>query len=555
MSEQSLELQARWLELEKTRLLSSVNLVRQPDCSEEQLRIEEELIGLGAPPQDFHRDKTQFDPLAELPDLDDSQKSRLTFTIVGAGISGLCMAARLRQAGFDNFEILEKAPELGGVWHFNKYPGLACDVPAQYYSFSFFRNPNFSHLFAPGKEIQGYLEAFAREFDLLPHIALSSPVRSAVRTGDKWVITTSDGKVRKSDYLILANGFLNTPKRPEIEGLETFAGTVMHSMEIPRDLDYSGLRVGNIGTGSTTVQLVANIVDKVEKLSVFQRTPQWMAPFPNEATSAQRRDLLSRYPALTAGLYNMFKERSLVGLGDAVVNPNSPVHAATAAACQANLDTVADPVLREKLTPDYAPMCKRLVYSTEFYRAIQKDNCELVTEAIVRVEPEGVRTDDGRLHEVDLLILATGFDITGYGKSYSVEANGRSLADAWSDGVRSLNSIAVAGFPNLFMLGGAHATVGNFSIMACAEEQSGQIIRLLGEAAARDLRTIMPSADAEAAFVGEMASNLDNTVWVRGGCRSWYLNKNGGVDFWTRSIGDFVERMRTKPDLAQFDID
>lgn len=547
-------LQRRWLELERARLLSKISLEAHDPVGPEQLEVEEQLLAAGGEPQRWHTDQIAFDPLSHLPPLTQEQRDRFSFIIVGAGVSGLCMAARLRQAGFDNFEVLEKGPDLGGTWHYNTYPGLACDVPAQYYSFSFFRNPHYQHLFAKGAEIKGYLEGFAEQFRLTERLSLNARVTSARRLDGKWVVETADGKQRKADFLFLANGFLHTPKLPDIPGRESFVGLSMHSSRIPANFDFTGLRVGNIGTGSTTVQITAAAVGKAKSFAIFQRTPQWVFPFPNESYSERRRDLLARYPGLTAGLYAMFLNRSQTGLGEAVVTPDSPVHGLTAQACRANLETVADPELRAKLTPDYAPMCKRLVYSGDFYRAVQDPTCAVVTEGIERIEPDGVRTSDGVLHELDMLIYSTGYNINGYRDSYLIECDGRTLADAWSGGVRSLDSVAVAGFPNMFMLGGAHATVGNFSIMTCAEEQSGHIVRLLGELVASGAGEIRARPEAEEQFVQEMTEALPNTVWVNGGCQSWYLNAKGGVDFWTLSIARFVERMREEPDRAKFEL-
>lgn len=553
MHESLATLQARWLELEEQRL-SAAGLTSQAAVSQEQMDVEVDLLRLSHDRHAFHHDRILPDPIARLPDVDPAERAKWSFAIVGAGVSGLCMAARLRQAGFENFEILEKAPAVGGVWYHNSYPGLACDVPAQYYSFSFFRNPNFKHLFASGDEIQGYLASFADHFTLTERIAFNSTVLAARRRNGKWEIETGDGRVRRVDFLILANGFLHTPKVPDLPGLESFAGAAMHSSDIPKGFDFTGKRVGNIGTGSTTVQIATNLVDTVDRLAVFQRTPQWVFPVANEAYSDQRRQVLACNPELTGGLYKMFMNHAVHGLSEAVVTPDSPNHQIVAAACTANLAQIRDPELRRKLTPDYAPMCKRLVISADFFEAVQRPNCELVTEAIEQIEPEGVRTADGVLRQFDVLILATGYDIKGYQTSYVVDNEGMLLTDAWAEGVRSLDSVAVAGFPNMFMLGGAHATVGNFSIMSCAEEQSGHIIRLVGEFCRADAQALEPTPDAEEQFVAEMAGGMPNTVWVRGGCQSWYLNQRGGVDFWTLSIDRFVERMREEPDLSKFQL-
>ena len=553
MREDIVALQARWLELEDQRL-SAAGITSQAAVGREQMDIEADLLRLGRDSHSFHDDKILPDPIAQLPDLDEDERANLTFAIVGAGVSGLCMAARLRQAGFDNFEVLEKAAGVGGVWYHNNYPGLACDVPAHYYSFSFFRNPNFRHLFALGEEIREYLRAFADHFRVTEKIAFNSAVTAARRRDGKWEIDTSDGRRRSVDILILANGFLHVPKVPDLPGLDTFAGVTMHSSAIPKGFEFAGKRVGNIGTGSTTVQITSSLADVVEHLDIFQRTPQWVFPMPNETYSDQRRQVLASNPELTSGLYKIFMNRAVHGLSEAVVTPDSPNHAIVAAACNANLAQVSDPELRRKLTPSYAPMCKRLVMSAEFFGAVQHPNCELVVEAIERIEPEGVRTSDGILRKLDVLILSTGYDIKGYQTSYPVDNEGVLLTDAWADGVRSLDSVAVAGFPNMFMLGGAHATVGNFSIMSCAEEQSGHIIRLVGEFCLAGARALVPTPEAEDLFVSEMASGLPYTVWVRGGCQSWYLNQRGGVDFWTLSIGRFVDRMREEPDLSKFQL-
>ena len=475
----------------------------------------------------------------------------LRIAIVGGGVGGLAMGARLREAGYDDFVILEKSDDIGGTWHHNNYPGVACDVASYFYSFTFFKNPGWSQMFAPGSEIKRYLSELADHYRLREHIRFGATVTSCHYDNGVWTISTAEGETFEANIFIPATGFLHIPILPAIEGRDRFAGEIFHSSAWRPDFDSSGKRVGIIGNGSSSVQIVSNIVDRVDHLTVFQRTAQWVFPAPNDYYSELRQQMLSYYPELTHRLFQFFMDWYNDGFGNAVTG-DAAAQKRFADACQANLDSIADPELRAKLTPDYPVMCKRLIFSSTYFDALQRSNCALETRSIARIEPSGVRLPDGSLVELDVLVLATGFDTHAYCRSLNISAaGGQTLNQAWQDGARSFESIGLAGFPNLFFIGGPYSTVGNLSTMTCAELQVDHVIRLLDEMDRTGAREVMPHRDAEDAFVDEMQGAVANTVWVSG-CKSWYLDAKGGIDIWTKSPAAFMDRMVTGPDLAKY---
>lgn len=475
----------------------------------------------------------------------------LRFAIIGAGVGGLAMGARLREAGYDDFVIIEKSDGVGGTWHFNNYPGVACDVASYFYSFTFFKNPDWSQMFAPGAEIKQYLSDLADHYRLREKTSFNSTVTACRYSDGKWHVSTAEGEVFEADVLIPATGFLHIPILPDIEGLDRFAGEAFHSSKWSPQVDMSGKRVGVIGNGSSSVQIVSNIVDEVDALTVFQRTPQWVFPAPNDLYSAQRREMLSYYPELMDRLFEYFMDWYNDGFGNAVVG-DADAQRRFFEACQSNINSVSDPELRTKLTPDYPVMCKRLVFSNSYFKALEKPNCDLETRAIARIEPEGVRLQDDVLIEVDMLVLATGFDTHAYCRMLNISVEGgQTLDEAWSDGARSFESIGLAGFPNMFFVSGPFSTVGNLSTMTCAELQVDHIIRLLDEMDRTGAHEVMPDRKAEDAFLDEMQQAAEKTVWLSG-CNSWYLDKAGGVDIWTKTPASFMDRMVEGPDLSKY---
>jgi cation diffusion facilitator CzcD-associated flavoprotein CzcO len=456
------------------------------------------------------------------------------------------MAVKLLQAGFEDITIFEKAGSVGGTWRENTYPGVACDVPSHLYSFTFFRNPNWSQMFAPGSEIRAYLERLTRKFNLRRRIRFNKEVVKATYIDGQWNIETQDGDRITTDVLIAAAGVLHVPKYPTIRGLETFKGRVFHSARWDHSVSVSGKRVGIIGNGSSCSQIVPQIVAQVSQLHVFQRTPQWIFPIPNEQYPVWRRALWRMLPFLTMKMYQTMLQQAYSGFGLAVVGDQEELKKFRAG-CDGYLASVKDPQLRKRLTPGYEVGCKRLVFSTKFYAAIQNPNCELITEPIEQAEPSGIRTSDRQLRECDVLILATGFQAQAYFRSIKLTGeDGLSLDEAWSTGTKSFEAVALAGFPNFFMVGGPFSTVGNLSFMTCAELEADYIVKLLQNVVRQNARAIVPTSAAQQRFMDDVLTSGKKTVW-QSGCDSWYLDKHGKVSIWTKTPEEFVEMMNSGP--------
>jgi cation diffusion facilitator CzcD-associated flavoprotein CzcO len=479
----------------------------------------------------------------------------LRFAIVGAGMSGILAAIRLEEAGYGDVVIYEKADRLGGTWRENTYPGIACDVPSHLYSYSFAPNPEFSRIYSPGNEIQAYFEGVAHRWGVDRRIRFGTEIARCELRDGRWRLETTAGAHDAADVVIAATGVLHHPNLPRIPGLETFAGARFHSARWDHGVPLDGRRVGIIGTGSTAVQMVSALVERVGRLTLFQRTAQWIAPQENPAYDAETLALFRRDPAalreLRAQLSTVFTET----FANAVVDATSPQMENLAQICRENLETnVVDPVLREKLRPSYRAACKRLIISPDFYAAIQRPNAELVTEGIERVEPQGVRTSDGRLHELDVLVLATGFRADRFLRPIDVVGQkGTRLDDAWAKRPTAYLSISIPGFPNLFMLNGPNGPVGNFSLIEVAELQMAYILQLVAELRDGRCRTIGPSAAATAAFDTARVEAAKKTVWMTG-CRSWYLDDRGIPAVWPWSFDRFREEM-ARPRLEAWERD
>ncbi|MBX9604622.1 MAG: NAD(P)/FAD-dependent oxidoreductase, partial [Gammaproteobacteria bacterium] len=367
--------------------------------------------------------------------------------VIGAGMAGILAGIRLREAGYTDYVIYEKASRLGGTWRENTYPGIACDVPAHLYTYTFEPNPDWSHVFAPGDEIQAYFEGVAAKYGVLPHVRFDSEVVKSVFEGGRWQLTLADGRSDSADVVIAATGVLHYPNLPEIEGLGDFQGACFHSARWDHSVPLEGRRVGVIGTGSTAIQITSALVDKVSHYSLFQRTAQWVMPIENPAyNEAQRAEFAADRGKILA-LREEMNRMMIDFISKAVVNADSPEMASIEKACLDNLEnSVKDPVLREKLRPNYRAACKRLIFSEDFYRAIQQPNAELVTEGIERIEAGGIRTRDGRLHELDVLVLATGFRADRFIRPTTVVGrNGVDLDDVWADRPYAYLSLSVPG--------------------------------------------------------------------------------------------------------------
>lgn len=473
--------------------------------------------------------------------------------IVGAGISGICMGVALQRAGFTDFTLFEKAADFGGTWHANTYPGLVCDVPSRYYQFTFAMNPEWSQLYSTGPEIKNYLAGTARKHGLHKHTVFGAEVVGAEFEDGAWTVRTSGGTVERFDFVMCATGFLHRPTRPDIAGLDDFGGTVMHSARWNHEVDLTGKRVGVIGTGSTGTQLVGALAGRVPKVVMFQRTPQWILPTVNRAYSRVTKQAYRRIPLLGTAAYYV-NRGFFAAFSQGLVHPGR-VRKFIQWVVARNLRSVKDPELRAKLTPDYEAMCKRLVVSDRFYSVVQRPDVELVTSGIDHIKPYGVVTADGQLHELEILLLATGFDSHAFMRPMAITGtDGRTLDQAWADGPRAFEGVMMPDFPNLFMLVGPHSPFANHPLTAVAEAQSARIVGWLQRWRAGEFATVAPTAAATDRYNKQMRAAAPSTVWTTG-CQSWYLGKDGVPELWPWTPGRYEKLIRSRPNPIDYHLD
>jgi len=483
-----------------------------------------------------------------------SARNAPRFLIIGAGMSGILSAIELRKAGYEDFVLYEKADRLGGTWRENTYPGIACDVPSHFYSYSFAPNPEWSHRFSPGAEIQAYFEDVARRYEVAPRIRFGQEVTRCAFEDGRWKIATADGSTDEGDFVIAATGVLHHPAYPEIEGLDSFAGASFHSARWDHDVALAGKHVGVIGTGSSAIQIVSALVDEVAALTLFQRTPQWVAHAENPAYSDEQKAEFRRRPEAMQEIRAEVSRAFTDGFANVLIDAESPVLLAIQQSCEANLENnVADPELRERLRPHYRAACKRLILSGNFYDAIQRRNAKLVTEPIERVEASGVRTRDGTLHALDVLVLATGFRVDRFVRPMEVIGrSGTALDEVWRDGPSAYLAISVPGFPNFFLLNGPNSPVGNFSLIDVAELQVGYILKLVERLRSAACAEIGASRAAMERFDAERKVAAKKTIW-NSGCKSWYLDRNGLPTAWPWTFDRFRSEM-SEPQLDDYEM-
>lgn len=472
--------------------------------------------------------------------------------VIGAGMAGILTAIKLNEEGID-LTMFEKADRVGGTWRENTYPGLSCDVPSHAYTYSFARNPDWSSWYAPGPEIQAYFQKVADDYGVSREVHFGQEVTRLEWRDGAWDLETSTGFTGRYPVVIAATGVLHHPNVPDIPGLSCFAGPCFHSARWDHSVSLEGKRVGVIGTGSTAVQITSAVVDTVSEFTLFQRTPQWVLPGEAREFSAEEKAAYRKDPRSLEAFVAHVKQTMKDGISSAVIDATSPQLAKLQHLCEKNLDTVVDPDLREKLRPTYKAACKRLIFSPDFYEAIQRPNASLVTAGIERIEAGGVRTADGVLHELDVLVLATGFKVDRFVRPMTVIGrDGVKLDDVWADGPLAHLSVSVPGFPNFFMLNGPNGPVGNFSLIDVAELQLGYILKLLEPVFEGFKHEISPTREATEAFEAERRAAAAQTVWSTG-CNSWYLDRHGVPATWTFSWERFCSEM-TNPDFASFDL-
>jgi cation diffusion facilitator CzcD-associated flavoprotein CzcO len=472
--------------------------------------------------------------------------------IIGAGMSGIAAVVKLRKAGYSDITVFEKAGEVGGTWRENKYPGLSCDVESHWYSFTFNPNPNWSHRFAYGPEIQDYMVATADKFDIRRITRFNQEVVDLTYEEPEWKLTTKQGS-ETFDVVISATGVLHKPAYPTIKGVKSFAGTCFHTARWDTNTDLRDKRVGIIGTGSTSAQIIGAITRNVKHMTVFQRTAQWIAPLPQRKYGAWEKALFRTFPFLLKLSYYWKYFMFRLVFAPATVG-NKLLQKIISSICLKHLEKgVPDPALRQKLTPSYQALCKRLIFCSDFYPAISSVNATLVTEAIDKVTAKGVVTKDGVEHELDVLILATGFDSSAFILPTKVTGrNGTDLAAVWGRAPRAHRGVGLPDFPNFWMLEGPTSPIGNLSLIMISEHQVDYIISLLEEMRRLRLSYIVPSQKAYEDYNADMSQQIKKTIWVTGGCDSWYIDASGQPNLYAYPPTTYLKDMH-KLDLAEFE--
>lgn len=447
--------------------------------------------------------------------------------IIGSGFAGIGAAIRLLREGTDDFVILERAEDVGGVWRDNDYPGCACDVQSHLYELADAPNPSWSRAYSPQAEIQAYLRSCAERFGVLPHVRFAHEVKSArwQASTSRWILETSQGTFT-AGVLVAATGALADPAIPSIEGLDRFAGPTFHSARWRHDVDLHGKRVAVIGTGASAIQFVPAIQPLVDRLTVFQRTPPWILPRKNPDVPAWARALLERVPAthqLVRHAVRLAREAFLVGF-----HRRAATRLVERQARRYLERTIADPALRAKLTPSYRIGCKRILLTDDYLPALAKPNVEVVTDRIREVRERSIVTADGNEHEVDVIVFGTGFRVTDQPITHFVRGkDGRTLAEVWKGSPRAHLGTTVPGFPNLFLMQGPNTGLGHTSVVLMIEAQIEHMLKALAHLEQRGGASIEPRPEAQDAFVARVDRDMEGTVWVAGGCASWYLDETG----------------------------
>lgn len=479
-----------------------------------------------------------------------TNKTRPTFAVIGAGMSGVLAGIKLKEAGYD-FKIFEKADRVGGTWRENTYPGIACDVPSHIYSYSFELNPDWTEFTSPGSEIQDYFEGVAKRYGVEPFIRFNEAVVRCTWMDDQWEIETEKGHIERFSWIIAATGILHHPKLPDIEGLESFDGPMFHTAQWDHDVQIAGQKVGLIGTGSSGVQITAAIAPEVEKLTIFQRTPQWIVPNERVVYTEEEKESFRTDADLLRNLHTEMSNAFNDGFATSVIDGDSQLIEDIQQRCLEALDTVKDPELREKLRPTYTAACKRLVVSHNFYDAVQSPNVEIVTDTIDKIENDGVRSGN-TFHELDVLLLATGFHVDAFMRPMNITGrNGIVLDEVWKDWPSAYLSIAVPEFPNFFMLNGPNSPVGNFSLIQTAEMQFNYVLQMVDHVMNGDLDIATTTREAYERFDAERYEAAKGTVWATG-CNSWYLDNNGVPFAWPFPFSRFRKEM-AKPRLSDYE--
>lgn len=448
--------------------------------------------------------------------------------IVGAGLAGICAAINLLKNGVQDFLILEKASGVGGTWRYNAYPGSACDVVSTMYSYSFAPGPNWELMYAKQPEIKRYIEEVFDGYGLHRFAWFDTEVLSYTYDDgvDRWRVEIADGRVLSPRVVIAGIGALHNPNVPDFPGMDGFSSEVVHSARWNPDLDLAGKRVAVVGTGASAVQIIPEIAGQAKQVYVVQRTPQWVLPRLNRPLNRVERFLFRVLPETQKVYRNIAywsHELAIVGF----MHPWL-LNILKVASLRLLRKQVPDPELRARLTPDYTIGCKRILLSSDYYPTLLRDDVELVDSPITRFEPAGFRTEDGQLHETDVVVLATGFATDNrLAEERIVGRNGLTIQEAWRDGMRAHLGTTIVGFPNFFLMMGPNSGGGSQSILFVIEAQAHYIARCITLMRSAGAQSMEIRADVERTFNTRLHARLARSVWNSGGCDSWFLDRSG----------------------------
>lgn len=455
-----------------------------------------------------------------------NQVEKFQVVVIGAGFAGIGAAIKLQEAGFTDLVVLEKANEIGGVWRANTYPGCACDVPSALYSYSFAPNPKWSRVFAQQQEIKEYIQDVAKKFDVEKYVRFGyEMLESAWDTQAKhWVIKTNHGPIY-AQFVIMAGGPMHEPVLPKIEGIKTFKGVSFHSAEWNHSFDLTGKKVAVIGAGASAIQFVPEIQSKVEKLVLFQRTPQWVLPKMDQSLPKLTHTLFKLIPItqrLTRyGVYGIFES-----LNSSMHHPKLIEQIEKLAKWNIKLG-VKDPVLREQLVPNFTIGCKRILQSNQWYPALAQPNVNVLPCGVKEIVGNTLIASDGTKHEVDAIIFGTGFEVSNPPIAKKIRnKNGKTMDEVWQGSAKGYLGTVVESCPNAFVMFGPNIAVSS-SALIIIEAQLAYIIDMLKKVRKDEITSIEIRKEVLDRYNDEVQAALKNTVWNTGGCRSYFIDQNG----------------------------
>lgn len=460
---------------------------------------------------------------------DDTDRQVLDILVIGAGFAGVCCGIKLLEKGINNFRIVEKSQGIGGTWWDNTYPGAACDVASHFYCFSFEPNPDWSRIFSPQAEIQQYVERCVDKYGIRSYIEHGRKVLELQldEASATWIAIFADGKRLRARHVINGAGALHEPSWADIRGRDAFSGPSMHTARWDHSIDYAGKHIAVIGSAASAVQLVPELAKTAASVTVYQRTPNYIAPRNDRNYSKLEKALFARWPWLGRAyrwfifmrmdmlLYPLTRQGSLYG------------RYATRRLAWFMRKTVQDKSLHEQLQPDYTIGCKRILISDDFYQTLNRENVQMVTTGISEIEKTGIRTTDDRLREADILVYATGYDLEAHLLSIPMTGlDGCTLTDDWQAGAEAYNGCNITGYPNYYMVTGPNTGVGTTSVVFMIEQAVDYILKLI-EKAGHD-RLMSVKADAQASYNARIHAELSGSVWASG-CKSWYRRDDGKI--------------------------